>query len=382
MAQDTVKIAAGQVTAVRANGLDGPGRNRANRAASAERMSQDLPPAPAPVVIVPYVWIGDFVRVHSVVRLLRQQAPERPVDMVSSSLCAPLADYMPGLRRAIIADLPRRQLGWGLHRELAASLRAGHYGQALVMSRKWKAALAPWLAGIPLRTGFIGEARIALINDLRWNENRLPRMIDQMGALALPNGAALPTEWPLPQLHVPTDKVARWRNERGLAQAAGPVVCLSPGAVGTGKAWPPTHYAALARALAQDGAAIWVLGGPSETTIAGEIAAAAGEGVRDLTGPDLRNAVLALAAADVSVTNDSGLMHVSAAIGTPTVAIFGPTSPWHWKPLNPIAAILEPPGDEAARTRARQIGNDAVHHRRTADVAVETVLASVHGVLK
>ena len=89
--------------------------------------------------------------------------------------------------------------------------------------------------------------------------------------------------------------------------------------------------------------------------------------MRDLTGNDLRNAILALAAADVSVTNDSGLMHVSAAIGTPTVAIFGPTSPWHWKPLNPIAAILEPPGDEAARQRARIEGNDAVApppHRR------------------
>ena len=97
--------------------------------------------------------------------------------------------------------------------------------------------------------------------------------------------------------------------------------------------------------------------------------------MRDLTGNDLRNAILALAAADVSVTNNSGLMHVSAAIGTPTVAIFGPTSPWHWKPLNPIAAILEPPGDEAARERARSEGNDAVRHRRTADVAVETVLA-------
>ena len=82
--------------------------------------------------------------------------------------------------------------------------------------------------------------------------------------------------------------------------------------------------------------------------------------MRDLTGNDLRNAILALAAADVAVTNDSGLMHVSAAIGTPTVAIFGPTSPWHWKPLNPVAAILEPPGDEAARERARIEGNDAV----------------------
>jgi heptosyltransferase II len=334
-----------------------------------------------PVLIVPYVWIGDFVRCHSVVKVLRGQDPDRPVDIVSSSLCAPLADYMPGIRRAIVSDLPRRRLGMALQIDLARRLRDGHYGQALVMSRKWKAALAPFLAGIPVRTGFTGEVRLGVLNDLRPGERKLPRMIDQMGALALPKGAPLPAEWPLPELKVPADELARWRTDRGLAEEGRPIVTLSPGAVGAGKAWPPEHYAALARALAQDGASVWVLGGPGETGIAKQIAEAGGNRVRDLTSNDLRNAILALAAADVAVTNDSGLMHVSAAIGTPTVAIFGPTSPWHWKPLNPIAAILEPPGDEIARQRARVEGNDAVSHRRTADVSVDTVLASVRDVL-
>jgi heptosyltransferase-2 len=336
---------------------------------------------PDPIVIIPYVWIGDFVRVHSVVKLLREQAPDRPVDMVSSSLCAPLADYMPGVRRAIVVDMPRRRLGLAQQRELAGKLRAGHYGQALVMSRKWKAALAPYLAGIPVRTGFAGEARFGLLNDMRWGERALPRMIDQMGALALPTGAVLPADWPLPELRVPADEVAQWRARNNLAADAGPIVTLSPGAVGAGKAWPVAHYAELARALVKDGVSVWVLGGPNETASAQQIIEAAGEHVRDLTGNDLRNAVLALAAADVSVTNDSGLMHISAAIGTPTVAIFGPTSPWHWKPLNPVAAILEPAGDEASRLRARTEGNDAVAHHRTADVAVETVLVAVRNVL-
>ena len=347
-------------------------------------MNQDSLQAHRPIVIVPYVWIGDFVRCHSVVKLLRAQDPERSVDIVTSSLCAPLADYMPGVRQAIVADLPRRRLGLARQWELAGKLRAGGYGQALIMSRKWKAALAPWLAGIPRRTGFIGEARFGLLNDPRPGERKLPRMIDQMGALALPKGAALPAEWPLPELKVPADELSAWRGRQGLAGEERPVVTLSPGAVGAGKAWPPSHYAALARALAKDGVAVWVLGGPAESALAREIAAAGpqgGEYVRDLTSNDLRNAILALAAADASVTNDSGLMHVSAAIGTPTVAIFGPTSPWHWKPLNPVAAILEPPGDEAARERARLVGNDAVRHRNTADVTVETVLEAVRKVL-
>src|SRR5690242_17091549 len=120
-------------------------------------MNPESSPPPAPALIVPYVWIGDFVRVHSVVRVLRTQHPERPVDIVASTLCRPLADYMPGVRRAIVADLPRRRLGLVLQHDLARRLREAGYGQALIMSRKWKAALAPFLAGIPLRTGFAGE---------------------------------------------------------------------------------------------------------------------------------------------------------------------------------------------------------------------------------
>ena len=344
-------------------------------------MSRHSNQAAAPTLIVPYVWIGDFVRCHSVVKLLRARTPDQPVDMVSSTLCAPLADYMPGVRRAIVVDIPRRRLGLSRQLELANLIRPANYGQALVMSRKWKAALAPWLAGIPVRTGFAGEFRFGLLNDIRFGERQLPRMIDQMGALALPKSAPLPGEWPLPELKIPAQELERWLAQRGLTKASQPIVALSPGAVGAGKAWPIGHYSELARFLAKDGASIWVLGGPDETWLASQIAAAGGNHVRDLTGIDLRNAILALSAADISVTNDSGLMHVSAAIGTPTVAIFGPTSPWHWRPLNPIAAVLEPPGDEEARERARTEGNAAVRHRRTADVAVETVLATVRRVL-
>src|SRR5579872_3207775 len=178
-----------------------------------------VPPTrePAPVLLIPYVWIGDFVRCHSVVKLLHAQAPERPVDIVSSTLCAPLADYMPGIRKCIVFDLPRGRIALTRQRALAARLRAGHYGQALVMPRTWKSALAPFLAGIPRRTGFAGEARFGLLNDVRWGERRLQRMIDRMGALALPKDASLLSEWPLPELVVPQDDIERWRAQRGLA---------------------------------------------------------------------------------------------------------------------------------------------------------------------
>src|SRR5215471_3224054 len=362
------KSKTGQTTVAQANAClsHEPGQNGGRRAIS---MRHDFTQPAAPVLIVPFVWIGDFVRCHSVVKLLRAHAPDRPVDIVSNTLCAPLADYMPGVRQAIIADLPRRRLGMALQRDLAGRLRKGHYGQALVMSRKWKAALAAWLAGIPVRTGFAGEFRFGLLNDVRFGERKLPRMIDQMGALALSKNAACPSEWPLPELKVPLPELDSWCVQRGLANDPHPVVTLSPGAVGTGKAWPVSHYAQLATALVKDGASVWVLGGPTETPLAKQIVATAGSRVRDLTSDDLRNAIMALTAADLAVTNDSGLMHISAAIGTPTIAIFGPTSPWHWKPLNPIAAILEPDGNDEAKARARAEGNRAVQHRRTEDVA-------------
>src|SRR5471032_2176269 len=153
-----------------------------------------------PILLVPYMWIGDFVRCHSVVKLLKQLQPERPIDVLTNTLCAPLLDYMPGVHTGIVCDLPRRQLAFSEHFALVHRLRAANYGHALIMPRTWKAALAPYLAGIPQRTGFVGEARFGLLNDLRFGERKLPRMIDRCGALALPKRAELPTDWPLPEL--------------------------------------------------------------------------------------------------------------------------------------------------------------------------------------
>jgi heptosyltransferase-2 len=93
--------------------------------------------------------------------------------------------------------------------------------------------------------------------------------------------------------------------------------------------------------LAERGLDVWVVGGPGEAAIATEIAAAGGPRVRDLTGTDLRNGILAMAAAHLAISNDSGLMHIAAALGTPTMGIFGPTSPYYWAPLNGLAATVQ-----------------------------------------
>src|SRR5579872_3626321 len=120
----------------------------------------------SPILIVPYMWIGDFVRGHTVVRVLKQRWPNRPVDLLTTSLCAPLVDYMPGVRSGIVWDLPRSRLAVSKQWGLASQLRARGYGTSLVLPRTWKSAIAPALAGIPERVGFVGEARFGLIN--RW----------------------------------------------------------------------------------------------------------------------------------------------------------------------------------------------------------------------
>src|SRR6201989_1176694 len=130
-----------------------------------------------PILIIPYMWSADCVRNPAVVRHLRQRCPNRPVDLLTTSLCAPLVDYMPGVRQGIVWDLPRSRLAVRRQFGLAKLLREQNYGTALVLPRTWKAAIAPALAGIPERVGFVGEFRFGLINQWRWGEKRLPRLI-------------------------------------------------------------------------------------------------------------------------------------------------------------------------------------------------------------
>jgi len=338
------------------------------------------PSLTSPVLIVPYMWIGDFVRGHTVVRVLKERWPNRPVDLLTTSLCAPLLDYMPGVRRGIVWDLPRRRLALNQQKALAQKFREGGYGTALMMPRTWKSALAPTLAGIPERTGFVGEFRFGLINDWRRGERQMPRFIDKNAVLALPANVPLPKDWPVPQLIVPAEDVAAWRQANNLGNTA--ALALAPGSVGPSKRW--SYYAEAARMFAEKGFDVWVVGGPGEKAIAADIVNVAGPRVRDLTGTDLRNGIMALAAAKTVISNDSGLLHVASAIGTPTIGIFGPTSPFIYAPLNDLAATLKRPTDLPCQPCHKPICTQNDHHcmrdipaNQVVDIA-ERVMASAH----
>ncbi len=330
-----------------------------------------------PILIVPYMWIGDFVRGHTVVRVLKERWPNRPVDLLTTSLCAPLVDYMPGVRAGLVWDLPRGRLAIAKQWGLARLLRSRDYRTALILPRTWKSAIAPALAGIPERIGFVGEARFGLVNRLRWREKNFPRFIDKNAALALPGGAPLPAQWPVPQLRVPADEVGRWRQTNGLG--TGKAIALAPGSMGASKRW--TYYGEAARLLAAQGLDVWVLGGPGEKAMAQEIEAAGGPKVRDLTGPDLRNGILAMAAASVAISNDSGLMHIAAGLGTPTIGIFGPTSPYLWAPLNGLAATVQQTRTTLACQPCQRTVCTMNDHRCMRDISAAEVAAIAQRVL-
>jgi heptosyltransferase-2 len=202
-------------------------------------------------------------------------------------------------------------------------------------------------------------------------------MVDRCAALAMPKHAPPPANLPLPELIVPQSEVLNWRKRMGLT-AGGPVVAFAPGAVGPSKRWPSAYYRALADRLVSDGMSVWVLGGPNERSAAAEIVASGK--ARDLTGDDLRNAIFALAAADVALSNDSGLLHVAAAVGTPTIGVFGPTSPWHWAPLNRLAAVIEAEIELSCRPCHKPTCR-LRHHRCMRDIESMRVASAIQQVL-
>jgi heptosyltransferase II len=215
-----------------------------------------------------------------------------------------------------------------------------------------------------------------LINQWRWGERALPRFIDKNAALALPDGAPLPGEWPVPQLRVPLGESAHFRQANSLG--TGRAVALAPGSVGASKRW--TYYGEAARLLAEQGLDVWVVGGPGEKAMAQDIVASGGPRVRDLTGSDLRNGILTMAAASLAISNDSGLMHIAAALGTPTMGIFGPTSPYHWAPLNGLAATVQTKTHVPCQPCHRPVCR-MNHHRCMRDIPPSDVVAIADRVL-
>ncbi len=304
-------------------------------------MNRRVPESPEHrILVVAPAWVGDMVMAQPLIRLLGQRNPGAEIHVLAPPATAPLAGRMPGVAGSRVLDVGHGELGLARRLAAAREIRRQGFRQAVVLPNSLKSALVPAWAGIPVRTGWLGEHRYGLLNDRRrLDEARYPLMVERFLALALEPDEPLPEPRPQPELTVDRDNQARLLAALNLEPCSALVLC--PGAeYGPAKRWPAAHYAAVARHALRQGRPVWLVGSPRDAEICGRIAGSA-PGVVDLAGrTTLLDAVDLLAAASAVVCNDSGLMHVACAVGTRVVALFGSTSTDFTPPLGARAEVL------------------------------------------
>lgn len=294
------------------------------------------------ILIVGPAWIGDMVMAQSLFITLKQRYPDCEIDVLAPAWSQALLARMPEVRAAIEMPLGHGEFGFSARRRLGIELRANRYDQAIVLPRSWKSALVPFFARIPRRTGYRGEFRYGLLNDIRpLDKSVLTQTVQRQVALGLAPDATLPPVIPQPTLRmegVQRDWLLRVLN----LYTDRPIVALLPGAeYGPAKRWPVEYYAWLARRLVKDGYAIWVFGSEKEKPLGEIIVNGLGAEAVNLCGRTrLVDASDLLSLAQVAVTNDSGLMHVAAAMGVRVIAIYGSSSPDYTPPLTDKADIV------------------------------------------
>lgn len=298
------------------------------------------------ILVVGPAWVGDMVMSQCLYKAIKAQSPGAAIDVLAPPATLPLVSRMEEVSRGIVQHTGHGELKLRYRWDLGRMLRENHYEQAIVLPNSFKSALVPFLANIEKRTGFRGESRYYLLNDMRLlDKRRLPRMVDRFVALGLPENEYEPSHVEYPSLLI--DKANQVELCRALSlDTSRPILGLCPGAeYGDAKKWPESHYAALAEYAVHRGMQVWVFGTSRDNEIFQRIRVSASSDSReelvDLTGKTtLTDAVDLLALCRLVVTNDSGLMHMAAAVGCPTAVIYGSTSPDFTPPLSDKTEIV------------------------------------------
>ncbi len=342
------------------------------------------------ILVVGPSWIGDMVMAQSLFITLKNAQPDCQIDVLAPSWSLALLVRMPQVAKAIAMPLVHGQFGLLDRIKLGRKLRVEGYDQAIVLPNSWKSALIPYFADIPVRTGYIGECRWGLLNDARKLDKSLLTMtVQRFVALGLPDTAQLPPEYPVPELVINQNqqntviekfhlnvKVAEIGNSIGRvsesvtrqshASTVGlrfrsvitsvllpwnhqptcpspeKILALCPGAeYGAAKRWPASYYAQVARQKIAEGWQVWLFGSDKDKAVAEQINAEVSGQCLDFSGrTSLAEAVDLLSLVDAVVTNDSGLMHVAAALDKKIIALYGSSDPHFTPPLNAKAHVI------------------------------------------
>jgi heptosyltransferase II len=300
-----------------------------------------------------------MIMAQGLYQAIKRQQPDAKIDVLAPAWSAGILQRMPEVRNVIDMPMGHGQFGWSLRRELGRTLR-GQYDQAFVLPNSWKSALVPWFARVPVRTGYTGEMRVGLLNDRRaLNKTAVPRLVDRYRLLAYDRNQAtkLPgaingpfSALPMPALTVNPELQQQLLGRLNLSIDR-PILALCPGAeFGPAKRWPADYYAQAALAHMQQGWQVWLFGSANDAATTRAITEKIAQKNPQPTNPincidlagktSLAQVVDLLALARLVITNDSGLMHVAAAVGVPVVAIYGSSDPAYTPPLSTNAKVV------------------------------------------
>jgi heptosyltransferase-2 len=311
------------------------------------------------ILIIAPNWIGDAVMTQPLLASIKALYPNTHIDVLASTWVAPIYRACSEVNEVIEAPFEHQQLQWGLRKQLAKQIAVKQYQACFVLPNSFKSALIPWLANIPLRIGYRGEMRFGLINlalDNPSKVNRPPMLQHYLALSQLLNDQATESLSSVgnkmtPRLNVSTD--AKQSIERkllsaniNLAGSNSEIYILCPGAeYGITKRWPTEHFATVASELISSNPSshIILLGSQGDQALGQEIASQAEHAshIHNWCGStSLDEAIALIGMSKVVISNDSGLMHVAAALSTPQVAIFGSSDPAHTPPLSEKAKVI------------------------------------------
>ncbi len=297
------------------------------------------------ILIVAPSWIGDTILAQPLFMRLHEKHPALALDVLAPAWTAPLLSRMPEVRHVLDNPFAHGDFNLTARWRLGRTLRATGYDEVIVLPNSWKSALAPLFANIPQRTGYTGEARFGLLNCRHHlDADALPQLAERYAQLAeAPTTSPRESKRPLPPANLTSthEQQQAVRHALDLPVDISPVIFCPGAEFGPAKRWPSRHFAALARLLAAEGIPVWLLGSPKDETLGDGIAQMSQGAALNLCGrTSLEQAIDLIAGARLVVSNDSGLMHVAAALGRPLYAIYGSSSPAYTPPLSACARII------------------------------------------
>lgn len=289
------------------------------------------------ILVVAPAWVGDAVMSLALIHRLKQQNPQAEITVLVVPWCAAVFNMCEDVSRVIPLNIPHGVLGIKARWQCAQILKAYHFDVAYVLPNSWKSALVPFLAGIPKRIGFVGEMRWGLLTQCYKKAQDLPLLVDKYQSLAIGNAPFLRPKLTINPQQFDKDALLKKQN----ATLTKPVLAFCPGAeYGPAKRWPSTYYATVAQHFIDQGWQVWVFGSPKDTAVAKEITTAVSGDIVSWVGhTTLAEAIYLLSLTHMVVTNDSGLMHVAAALDLSTVALFGSSTPSYTPPLSDKAIV-------------------------------------------